>query len=116
MEHLKKADDGNGSEEDGIEDELSWCESDPELDAFSDPSSEIGTSGTKSAREDNSADKVLDKDPYLWKTTPKKAKITAQPNIVNGHCSPKGKGREANTPLKLYELFYGDAMVSEIVT
>ena len=104
LEQLEETDNGNGSEEDGIEDELSWCESEPNLNNLSDSSSEIDASDTESGGEDESADQVLGKDRYLWKTTPKNAG-TPRRNIVTGTAGPKGKGREAD-----------DAMISEIVT
>ena len=58
MEQLEETDNGNGSEEDDTEDELSWCESEPNLDSLSDSSSEIDASDTESA------DQVLGKDGY----------------------------------------------------
>ena len=102
---------------DAFDHELSWYESEPEMDALSDLNSETDGSDTESEDEDCSVcQEVQGKDRYLWRTEPKNARRTPRRNIVTSTAGPKGKGLEADTPLKLFELFFDDSMVSEIAT
>ena len=59
---------------------------------------------------------VQEKDGYLWRTEPKKARRTPRRNIVTSTPGPKGIQLEADTPLKSFKLFFDDFMLSEIVT
>jgi len=118
MNILYETEDGISSEdEDDFDDELSWYESEPEMEALSDSNSEVDGSDTESEDEDDSVgQEVRGKDGYLWKTKPKNAKRTPMRNIVACTPGPKGIGLEADTPLKSFELFFDDSMLSEIVT
>ena len=94
MENLFETDDGISSEdEDYIEDELSWYESEPEIDALSDSNSETDGSDTESEDEDGFvSQEVQKKDGYLWRTEPKTARRTLKRNIATGTPRPKDKG------------------------
>ena len=118
MKVLFEIDDKVSSEdEDDFDDELSWYESEPEMDALSDLNSETDGSDTESKDEDCSVcQEVRGKYGYLWRTEPKNAGRTPRRNIVTSTPGPKGKGLEADTPLKSFELFFDDSMVSEIAT
>ena len=118
MKVLFDIDDKVSSEdEDDFDDELSWYESEPEMDALSDLNSETDGSDTESENEDCSVfQEVRGKDGYLWRTEPKNARRTPRRNIVTSTPGPKGKGLEADTPLKSIKLFFDDFMVSEIAT
>ena len=106
-----------GEDEDDFDDELSWYESEPEMDALSNLNSETDGSDTESEDENCSVcQEVRGKDGYLWKTEPKNAIRTPRRNIVTSTPGPKGKGVKEDTPLKLFELFFDDSMVSEIAT
>ena len=118
MNTLFETEDGISSEdEDDFDDELSWYESEPEMEALSDSNSEIDGSDTEYEDEDDSVgQEVRGKDGYLWKTEPKNARRTPRRNIVRSTPGPKCIGLEADTPLKSFELFFDDSMLSEIVT
>ena len=47
---------------------------------------------------------------------PKAVRRTPMRNIVKENPGPKGNGCQADTPLKLFELFFDDALITEIVT
>ena len=115
---LFNAEDGISSEdEDDFDDELSWCESELEMDALSDSNSETDGSHTESEDEDNSvSQEVRGKDGYLWRTESKNARRTPRRNIVISTPGPKGIGLKADTPLKSFELFFDDFVLLEIVT
>ena len=100
MESLFETDDEISSEdEDCIEDELSWYESEPEIDALSDSNSETDESDTESEDEDGSvSQEVRGKDGHLWGTEPKTARRTQRRNIVTGTPGPKGKGLGQTRP------------------
>ena len=118
MKVLFEIDDKVSSEdEDDFDDELSWYESEPKMDALSDLNSETDGSDTESEDEDCSVcQEVRGKDGYLWRTEPKNARRTPRRNIVTSTPGLKGKGLEADTPLKSFELFFDDSVVSEIAT
>ena len=115
---LFEIDDKVSSEgEDDFDDELSWYESEPEMDALSDLNSETDGSDTESEDKYCSVyQEVRGKDGYLWRTGPKNARRTPRRNIVTSTPGLKGKGLEADTPLKSFELFFDDSMVSKIAT
>ena len=108
MNTLFETEDGISSEdEDDFDDELSWYESEPEMEALSDSNSEIDGSDTEYVDEDDSVgQEVRGKDGYLWKTEPKNARRTPRRDIVRSTPSPKCIGLEADTPLKSFELFF----------
>ena len=86
------------------------------MDALSDLNSETNGSDTESEDKDCSVcQEVRGKNGYLWRTEPKNAR-TPRRNIVTSIPGPKGKGLEADTPLKSLKLFFDDSMVSEIAT
>ena len=118
MKVLFEIDDKVSSEdEDDFDDELSWYESKLEMDALSDLNSETDGSDTESEDKDCSVcQEVQGKDGYLWRTEPKNARRTPRQNIVTSTPGLKGKGLEADTPLKSFKLFFDDSMVSEIAT
>ena len=118
MNTLFETEDGISSEdEDDFNDELSWYESEPEMEALSDSNSEIDGSDTEYEDEDDSVgQEVRGKDGYLWKTEPTNARRTPRRNIVTSTPGPKCVGLAADTPLKSFELFFDDSMLSEIVT
>ena len=99
-ENLFETDDGISSEdEDCIKDELSWYESESEIDALSDSNSKTDGSDTESEDEDGSvSQEVQGKDGYLWRTEPKTAKRTPRRNINTGTSGPKGKGFRQTSP------------------
>ena len=113
MKNLFETDDGISSKDkDCIEDELRWYESEPEIDSLSDSNSKTNGSDTESEDEDGSvSQEVQGKDGYLWRTEPKTARRTPGGNIVTGTSGPKGKGLEADTPLKSFELFFDASML-----
>ena len=116
MKTLFETEDGISSEDD-FDDELSWYESEPEMDALSDSNSETDGSHTESEDEDDSvSQEVRGKDGYLWRTEPKNARRTPRRNIVTSTPGPKGIKLKADTPLKSFELFFDDFVLSEIVT
>ena len=118
MKTLFETEDGISSEdENDFDDELSWYESEPEMDALSDSNSETDESHTESEDKDDSvSQKVRGKDGYLWRTEPKNARRTPRRNIVTSTPGLKGIGLKADTPLKSFELFFDDFVLSEIVT
>ena len=102
--------------EDDIEDSLSWDESDPESNEVSDSYSEISASESDSEeQQDGDSREILGKDGYVWSQKPKAVRRTPMRNIVKEKPGPKGNGCRADTPLKSFELFFDDAMITEIV-
>jgi len=59
---------------------------------------------------------ILGKDGYVWSQKPKTVRRTPMRNIVNEKPGPKGNGCQADTHLILFELFFDDAVITEIVT
>jgi hypothetical protein len=109
--------DVDSEREDDIEDSLSWDESDPVSDEVSDSYSELSASESDSEEEqDGDSREILGKDGYLWSQKPKADRRTPMRNIVKEKPGPKGNGSQADTPLKSFELFFDDAMITEIVT
>ena len=117
MKSLFKADDGISSEdEDDFDDELSWYESDPEMDALSDLNSETDECDTESEDADDSVSHLVrGKDGCLWKTEPKNVRRTPCRNVITSTPGLKGKRLEEDTHLKSFELFFDDGL-SMIVT
>jgi len=107
-----------GSEhEDDIEDSLSWNESDPESNEVPHSYSEISASESDSEeKQDVNSREILGKDGYMWSQKPKAVRRTPMRNIVKEKPGPKGNGCQADTSLKLFALFFDDAMITEIVT
>ena len=100
-----------------IEDILSWDESDPESEEVSDSYSEISASESDSEeKQDVDSGEILGKDGYVWSQKPKAVRRTPMRNIVKEKPGPKGNGCQADTPLKSFELFFDDALITEIVT
>jgi len=100
-----------------IEDILSWDESDPESKEVSDSYSEISTSESDSeGKQDVDSGEILGKDGYVWSQKPKAVRRTPMGKIVKEKPGPKGNGYQADTPLKSFELFFDDAVITEIVT
>ena len=96
---------------------LSWNESDPESNEVSDSYSEISASESDSEQEqDGDSRKILGIDGYVWSQKPKAVRRTPMRNIVKEKPGPKGNGCQADTPWKSFELFFDDAMITEIVT
>jgi len=52
----------------------------------------------------------------VWSQKPKAVRITAMRNIVKEKAGLKGNGCQADKPLKSFELFFDDAVITEIVT
>jgi len=59
---------------------------------------------------------ILGKDGYVWSQKPKAVRRTPMRNIVKERSGPKGNGYQADTPLRSFELFFDDAVITEIVT
>ena len=72
MKTLFETEDGISSEdEDDFDDELSWYESEPEMDTLPDSNSETDEIRTESEDEDDSvSQEVRGKDGYLYRTEP----------------------------------------------
>ena len=115
---LFETEDGISSEdEDDFDDQLSWYESEPEMDTLSDSNSETDVSHIESEDEDDSvSQEVRGKDGYLWRLEPKNARRISRRNIVTSTLGSKGIGLEADTPLKSFELFFDDSVLSANVT
>ena len=114
MENLFETDDEISSEDKNcIENELSWYESEIEIDALSDSKSKTDGSDTESENGDGS---VSQKIQAKWSTKPKTARKTPRQNIVTSTPDPKGKRFDSDTLLKLFQLFFDDSMLSEDVT
>ena len=95
---------------------MSWDESDPEPNEESDSHSELRASESDSEEEqDGDSRESLGKDGYVWSQKPKAVRTPVR-NIVKKKPGPKGNGCQADTPLKSFELFFDDAMITEIVT
>jgi len=100
-----------------IEDSLSWDESDPESTEVSDSYSEINASELDSEeKQDVDSGELLGKDGYVWSQKPKAVRRTQMHDIVKEKPGPKRNGCQADTPLKSFELFFDDAVITEIVT
>jgi len=96
---------------------LSWDESDPEYKEVSDCYSEISASDSDSEqKQDVDSGEIVGKDGYVWSQKPKAVRRTLMRNIVKEKQGPKGNGCQADTPLKSFDLFFVDAMITEIVT
>jgi len=96
-----------------IEDSLSWNESDPESKEVSDSYGEINASESDSEeKQDVDSGEILGKDGYVWSQKSKAVRRTPVPNIVKEKPGPKGNGCQADTPLKSFELFFDDAVIT----
>ena len=117
METLEEPEEENEIEEvDDIEDELSWCESEPELDALPDSDNEADVSDSESVAEKDPAEEVLGRDGLLRQTTTKNTRRTPRQNIITGIPGPEGSDLAGNTPLKSFQFFFDNAMITEFVT
>ena len=84
---------------------------------MSDSYSEISASESDSEeKQDVDSGEILGKDGYVWTQKPKAVRRTPMRNIVKEKPGPKGNGCQTDTPLKSFELFFDDAMITEIVT
>jgi len=84
---------------------------------LSDSYSEISASESDSEEKQNvDSGEILRKDGYVWSQKPKAVSRTPVRNIVKEKPGPKGNGCQADTSLKSFELFYDDAVITEIVT
>jgi hypothetical protein len=102
--------------EDGIEDSLGWDKSDPESNGVSDSYSETSASESDSAKkEDGDSREIIGKDVYVRSQKPKALRRAPMRNTVKQKPGPKGNVCQADTPLKLFELFFVYAMITEIV-
>ena len=109
--------DVDSEHEDDIEDSLSWDESDTESNELSHSYSEISASESDSEKEqDGDSREILGKDGFVWSQKPKALRRTAMRNLVKEKPGPKGSGCQADTPLKSFELFFDDVMITKIVT
>jgi len=114
---LDVSSDVNSEHEVDIEDSLSWDESDPESQEVSDSYSEISASESDSEeKQDVDSGEILGKDGYVWLQKPKAIRRTSMRNIVKETPGPKVNGCQADTHLKSFELFFDDAVITEIVT
>ena len=52
----------------------------------------------------------------MWSQKPKAVRRTPMRNIVKEKAGPKGNGCEADKPMKSFELFFDEAVITEIVT
>ena len=88
MKTLFETEDAISSEdENDFDDELSWYESELEMDALSDSNSKTEGSHTESEDKDDSvSQEVGGKDGYLWRTKPTNARRTPRRNIVTTSC------------------------------
>ena len=50
----------------------------------------------------------------VWSQNPKAVRRTPMRNIVKEKAGPKVNGCQAGTPLKSFELFFDDAVITEI--
>jgi len=109
--------DADSEHEVDIEDSLSWDESDPESKEVSDSYSEIVASESDSEEKQNvDSGEILGKDGYVWSQKPKAVRRTPMRNIIKEKPGPKGNGFQADTPFKSFDLFFDEAMITEIVT
>ena len=117
MNSLFKTDDWISSEdEDDFEDELSWYESDAEMDALSDLNSETDGCDSESEDADDSVSHLVrGNDGYMWRTERKNAGRTPRMNIVTSTPGPKGKRLKEDMLLKSFELVSDDSMLSKFV-
>jgi len=84
---------------------------------LSDSYSEISGSESDSEEKQNvDSGEILGKGGYVWSQKPKAVRRTPIRNTVKEKPGPKGNGCQADTPLKSFELFFDDAMKTEIVT
>jgi hypothetical protein len=109
--------DVDSEREDDIEDSLSWDESDPESSEVSNSYTEISASKSDSEeKQDDDCREIFGKDGYVWSQKLKAVRRTPMRNIVEEKPGPKWNGCQADTPLKLFELFFDDAMITKTVT
>jgi hypothetical protein len=119
LQSLGDLSDVDSENEDDIEDDLSWDESDNEpSNEESDVISEVSANESQSEdeSEDDDSRDIRGKDGYVWSQKPKTVRRTPMRNIVRQKPGPKGNGCQADTPLKAFDLFFDDAMITEIVT
>jgi len=117
LESLDVLSDVDSEHEDDIEDSLSWDESDRESNEVSDSYGEISASESDSEeKQDGDSREILGKDGYVWSQKPKAVRRTPMRNIFKEKPGPKGNGCQADTPLKSFELFFDDAMITQVVT
>jgi hypothetical protein len=108
--------DVDSKHEDNIEDSLSWDKRDPESNEVSDSYSGISASDSDSEeKQDGDSREILGKDGYVWSQKPKVVRRTPMQNIVKEKPG-KRNGCQADTPMKTFELFFDDTMITEIVT
>ena len=89
----------------------------PEVKEMLDSCSEISASESDSEeKQDGDSGEILGKDGYVWSQKPKAFRRMPMRNIVKEKPGPKGNGCQADTPLKSFELFFDDAVITEIVT
>ncbi|XP_059174346.1 piggyBac transposable element-derived protein 4-like [Physella acuta] len=83
-----------------------------------DVTSEVSANEYESENESDDYDTqdILGKDGYVWSQKPKILRRTPMRNIVTQKPGPKGNGCQADTPLKAFDLFFDDSMITEIVT
>ena len=67
-------------------------------------------------KKNDPIEEVLGRDGYLWQTAPKSARTTPRRNIVTGIIDLKSSGVKADAPLKSFQLFFDDTMITKIVT
>jgi len=100
-----------------IEDSLSWDKSDPDSKEVSDSYNEISASESDSEqKQDVDSGEILGKDGYVLSLKTKAVRRTPMRNIVKEKQGPKVNGCQADTALKSFELFFDDAVITEIVT
>jgi hypothetical protein len=96
---------------------LSWDESDLESNEVLNSYSQISASESDSEEEqDGDSREILGKHGYVRSQKPKVVRRTPMRNIVIEKPGPKGSGFQADTRLKSFELFFYDAIITEIVT
>jgi hypothetical protein len=66
-------------------------------------------------KQDVDSGEILGIDGYVWSQKPQAVRAPMR-NIVKEKPGMKGNGYQADTPLKSFELFFDDAMITEIVT
>ena len=88
----------------------------PESEEVSDSYSEISASESDSEdKQDADSGEILGKFGYVWSQKPKAVGRTPMRNIVKEKPGPKWNGCQADTPLKSFESFFEDAVITEIV-
>lgn len=66
--------------------------------------------------EDDDSHDICGKDSYVWSQKSKSVRRTPMRNTVKQKLGSIGNGCQADTPLKAFDLFFDDAMTTEIVT